>query len=131
MERFIRSILLLCPLVIAGCGQDQKSTPELIDDLKGGGERERVIAARSLKGEDEKVVPALIAALKDDDVDVRLSAAIKLGMLGGKAVEAIPMLQTALSDRDARVRIRAGQALTRIDPARFPTPPKGEAHKSK
>ncbi len=113
-------ILLLCGLASSGC--NQKSTDELIADLKSGKEKEGVIAARSLpQGEAEKVVPALIEALRHKGSDIRRSAAIKLGGFGERATEAIPALEEAAEhDRDARVREAAGNALTRIDPAQFP-----------
>jgi vesicle coat complex subunit len=122
-------VLLLC-LLMAGCGR-QKSTPELITDLKSSDERDRVTAARLLpqrKGDAAQTVPALVEALKDKDSDVRRSAAIGLGQLGDSAKDAIPALQAAQSDRDARVREAAAVALSRIDPARFsaPTKPPGK-----
>ncbi|QVL31361.1 HEAT repeat domain-containing protein [Telmatocola sphagniphila] len=102
-----------------GCGSE-KSTNELIADLSKGGEKERFVAVRSLTsrtGEVEKVLPALIAALKDKEDDIRLSAAIGLGVLGEQAKEAIPALQAALHDQDARIRRAAGVAINRIDPS--------------
>jgi hypothetical protein len=124
------SVLLLGVLVCAGCGEKEKSTPELISDLKNGEERDRVIAVRKMptsEGEAAQTVPALIGALKDKEPDIRWSAAIKLGTIGEQARDAIPALQAALGDRDARVREAAGKALSRIDPAKYPTPPKGSA----
>jgi HEAT repeat protein len=114
-------VLLLGLLVCVGCSK-QKSTGELVTDLRSGQERERVIAVRLLQnreGEAAQVVPALIDALKDKESDVRWSAAIGLGYFGEEAKEAIPELQAAKRDRDARVREAAGVALTRIDPERF------------
>ena len=58
-------VLLLCLLACGGCS-NQKSTDELIADLKSGTEIEGVKAARTLpRGKDdaEKVVPALIEGL--------------------------------------------------------------------
>jgi hypothetical protein len=117
-------VLLLGLLACAGCGK-QKSTDELIADLKAPGERDRIVAVRLLpqhKGDAARVVPALIAALKDKQDDVRWSAAIGLGYFGEQARDAIPALQAAQRDRDARVREGASVALSRIDPARFPAP---------
>jgi HEAT repeat protein len=122
-------LLLLCLLPCGGCGSN-KSTPDLIADLKSAEERERVIAVRTLpqrKGDAAQVVPALIEALKDKEGDIRWSAAIGLGTFGEQARDAVPALQAALRDRDARVREGARVALTRIDPARFPASAKPRA----
>jgi HEAT repeat protein len=115
-----RFVLLLC-VVVCGCGR-QKSTDELLDDLKGAQERDRLIAVRLLperKQDAARIIPALIEAAKSQAVDIRLSAVIGLGTFGEEAKDAIPVLQTAQTDRDARVRLAAGTALSRIDPTRF------------
>jgi HEAT repeat protein len=120
-------IVLLCLLACAGCGK-KKSTAELIADLKSSQERERLIAVRLLPQRTKdaaQVVPALIEALGDNESDIRWSAAIGLGSFGEQARDAIPALQTAQRDRDRRVREAAGNALSRIDPTRFPAPSKG------
>ena len=77
-------VLLLCLLACGGCGK-QKSTAELIADLKSPQERDRVIAVRLLQQREAdaaEVVPALTEALKDKGDDIRLSAAIGLGYFG-------------------------------------------------
>jgi HEAT repeat protein len=115
-------VLLLCLVACGGCSK-KKSTNELIEDLKGTQERERIIAARTLphrKGDASQVVPALIAALKDKSSDIRHSAALGLGEFGEQARDAIPALEKLQRDRDARVREAAGKALSRIDPEHFP-----------
>ena len=121
-----RTLLMLSLYLLAcGCGK-KKSTAELIADLKAPGERERVIAVRTLpqrKGDAGQVVPALTEALKDKEGDVRWSAAIGLGYFGEQARSAVPALQAARRDRDRRVREAAAVALSRIDPARFPARP--------
>src|SRR5262249_48658833 len=125
MRLQIRLLLLLCLLAQGGCGE--KSTDQLLEDLKGQNELERLIAVRVLpqrKGEAAQVVPALIEVLKDKDADIRVSAANGLGYFGEQAKDAIPALQAAQDDRDARVREAAGRALSRIDPTRFPAPSK-------
>jgi HEAT repeat protein len=120
-------VLLLCLLACGGCS-NQKSTDELIADLKSGTEIEGVIAARTLprgKGDAAKVVPALIEGLTHKGNDVRRSSALKLGEFHEQAKDAIPALQKAeQDDGDARVREAAGIALSRIDPERFPYTPK-------
>jgi HEAT repeat protein len=123
-----RLILLLAFLVCGGCGKT-KSTDQLIEDLKSPHERERVVAVRLLprrQADAVRIVPALTEALKDSEGDIRWSAAIGLGSFGEQAHDAVPALQEALRDRDARVREAAGVALSRIDPTRFPTPPKSK-----
>lgn len=130
MHKRMRSACLLCvpifcTLASCGCGKHEKSTPELIADLKSPEEKDRIIAVRLLpgrKGDAAQVVPAMIEALKDKKTDVRLSAAIGLGYFGDSAKEAIPGLQVLLMDHDARVREAAGVALSRIDPTKFTSP---------
>jgi HEAT repeat protein len=123
-------VLLLCSLACVGCG-NQKSTDELIADLKSGKESEGVLAAQTLprgKEDAEKVVPALIEALTHKGSDVRRSSALKLGVFGELAKDAIPALQKAQeNDSDARVREAAGIALARIDPQRIPSSKKKAA----
>jgi len=119
-----RLVLLLCLLACSGCSKE-KSTAELLADLKAPEERDRIIAVRTLptrKADAAQIVPALIEALKDKDGDVRVSAAIGLGSFGEQAKDAIPALEaTQKSGRDARVREAANKALSRIDPSR-PSP---------
>ncbi|OWK40335.1 HEAT repeat domain-containing protein [Fimbriiglobus ruber] len=117
-----RLCVLLCVIACGGCGQ-KKTTGELVADLKSTQEKDRINAVRILpqrKGDVGQTVPALIGALKDQENDIRWSAAIGLGNLGESAREAIPALQATQRDRDARVREAAGVALTRIDPQKFP-----------
>lgn len=117
------TVLLLCLLLAcSGCSKE-KTTDELVVDLKSNKEKDRVIAVRTLtqrQGDASQVIPALIEALKDREGDIRLSAAIGLGQFGEQAKEAIPALQAAEKDRDARVRNAARRALSHIDPANFP-----------
>jgi HEAT repeat protein len=118
-----RLVLLLCLLACCGCGKE-KSTDQLIQDLKSPQDREQTVAARLLprrKGDAAKVVPALIEALQSKDDGIRQSAAIGLGSFGEQAKDAIPALQAVQRDPDVRVREAVGVALSRIDP-RFPNP---------
>jgi HEAT repeat protein len=119
-----RASLVTCVCLLAcGCGKQQKSTTELLGDLKGADEGGRLIAVRLLperKGDAAQVIPALIDALKDNKTDIRLSAAIGLGQFGDQAKDAIPALQAAEHDHDARVREAAGKAISRIDPSVTP-----------
>jgi HEAT repeat protein len=122
MQFRARLLPLLAALICAGCGKE-KSTDELIADLKSPQEIDRVKAVRLLpyqKGDAARTVPALIEALKDKSDRVRWSAAIGLGNFGEAAKEAITALEAAQRDQDARVREAAGVALSRIDPQNFP-----------
>lgn len=125
MRVWRRYVLLFCSLACVGCGGcGQKSTNQLIQDLKAPTERDQIIAVRLLpqrKGEATKIIPALIEALHDKSDGVRTSAAIGLGTFGKQAKDAVPALETAAHDPDVRVREAAEEALSRIDP-RFPPP---------
>jgi HEAT repeat protein len=121
-------VLLFGGLACAGC-KSQKSTDELIADLKSSQEKDRIIAVRLLPqrtDDADRVIPALIETLKESDGDVRWSAAIGLGTFGDRAKAAIPALQAALHDKDARVREAAGKAISRIDPSQAPKPAAGK-----
>ena len=63
----------------------------------------------------EDVVPALIAALKYDNWQVREYAATALGQLGPEAKEAVPTLR-ALKNKDTMVEDAANEALKKIQP---------------
>jgi|HubBroStandDraft_6_1064221.scaffolds.fasta_scaffold199681_2 HEAT repeat protein len=118
-------------LACAGCGKKEKSTAELLGDLKAGPDVDRIVAVRLLpqKSRDPaQLVPALIEALKDKDHAVRQSAALALGSFGEQAKDAIPALKAAQHDRDARVREAAGKALARIDPSLAPAKAPPGAH---
>jgi HEAT repeat protein len=127
--RLTSFFLLLCLLASVGCSKE-KSTAELLEDLKSPQDREKITAVRLLprhSGDAAKVIPALIEALKDKDGDVRRSSAIGLGNFGEEAKDAIPALQVAQHDHDARVRESAGVALSRIDPIKFPAAAKNKS----
>ena len=64
---------------------------------------------------DREVVPALIEALKDADVSVRIEAVLALLNIGSAAQEAIPALRAATTDMDARVRSYAAKAIEKIE----------------
>lgn len=133
MRAWTLVVLFLCLAALGGCGK-KKSTDELIQDLKSPQVGDRIKAVRLLpdrKGDAAKVIPALIESLKDKESDIRWSAAIGLGYFGEQAKDAIPALAAARHDRDARVREAAGKALSRIDPARFPVPPKAQPVRGK
>ncbi len=124
-----RHLVFLVLLCCCGCSKE-KSTNELLQDLKSQQDREKVTAVRLLPrhtGDAAKIIPALIESLKDKDGDVRRSAALGLGNFGAEAKEAIPALQALQKDHDVRVRESASLALSRIDPSKFTAPSKGRS----
>jgi hypothetical protein len=126
-------IVLLSLLACGGCARE-KTTAELIGDLKSQQTTEKLKAVRLLPehdGDAAKVIPALIESLKDKDDHVRRSAAIGLGAFGDQAKAAIPGLQALQKDPDARIREAASVALSRIDPAKFSPPTKTKPAKGK
>ena len=133
MRAYLWLLLLICSLISLGCGKE-KTTAELIGDLKSQQGKEKLTAARLLpehEGDAAQAIPALIEALKDKDSHVRRSAAIGLGQLGAEAKEAIPALQSLQRDHDARIREAASTALFRIDPTKFAAPTKTKPAKGK
>ena len=114
----------------------------LSDVLERPFKAERLFAIRELQAigpAAADAVPALAIALRDQDADVRHSAADALGAIGPAAAEAVPALVTALHDRalvrgfnpagfitasagdpDVEVRDRATKALWKIGPAAVP-----------
>ncbi len=122
MRRQIAIVMLLGLLACSGCKR-QKSTDELLVDLKSGGAQEKLIAVRLLpqhKTDVAKVIPALIDALGSGSDDIRRSAALGLGDFGEQARAAIPTLQALQKDKDVRLREAAGIALSQIDPSLAP-----------
>jgi HEAT repeat protein len=82
--------------------------------------RVRWQAARTLTRvakEGKSVVPALITAIRDDDLDVRIMAISSLGQLREAALEAVPALSQALGDDEDRVRQAAVAALVNVGPS--------------
>jgi HEAT repeat protein len=63
---------------------------------------------------DLSIVPACVAALKDEESQVRSDAAYILSRLQGLAIDAVGALASAVADPDANVRISALNALEAI-----------------
>lgn len=122
MRKQISFALLVCLLVCCGCNQE-KSTDQLLQDLKSPKERESLTAVRLLpgrKGDAAQVILALIESLKNSQSDIRRSAANGLGSFGTQAKDAVPaLMEVAKHDHDIRVRTSASTALRLIDPDGF------------
>ena len=76
--------------------------------------RINAVEALGLKRADPISVEALSAAIKDEDQQVRFSAALALAQLGPKAEAAVPALGNALHDENRYVPGYAVEALERI-----------------
>ena len=116
MRMRISVLILMWLFAVVGCSKSQ-STDELIEDLNSADAGDRVNAVRLLQhrqGDSAKVVPALIEMLKEEPINLRLSAAIGLGYYGADAEEAIPALEKAKNDPNAQIREAARVAISRI-----------------
>ena len=90
---------------------------EWVETLRGPdvkARRKAVTALAHLGAGEPAVVPALIAAVKDNDAAVRAEAILALVKIGPPAKDAVPVLTEALKDPDAKVRQYAEKALTRV-----------------
>jgi HEAT repeat protein len=61
-------------------------------------------------------VPALVGALRDEHIEVRLAAAAALGRIGPAAAEAIPALTALLEQSDERFKNTIRSAIEKISP---------------
>jgi HEAT repeat protein len=114
----MKKFLPLClAILLCGCGEE-KSTSDLIDQLRHQDAARRLEAVRELgqRPETQEVVPALIGALKDGNSYVRRDAAVVLGKLGADARPGVTALLAAHKDRERRVRRAVAEALKQIDP---------------
>ncbi|MGL4461992.1 MAG: HEAT repeat domain-containing protein [Planctomycetia bacterium] len=108
-----------------GCGRKPgfagKSVAELTVLLGSVTAKDRADAAMGLGKlgrEAALATPALAAALKDGDRQVRQLAADALGRIGApEAASAVPALADALGDEDAAVRRMAAVSLGKLGPA--------------
>ncbi len=111
--------LLTCLLV--GCGKTPpprsggRTVGFWVEALQGQDVEQRRKAAVKIGPlfKDKAVLPALLAALKDPDAEVRLAAARSLGIFSGaKAPEVLPHLrEVEQQDADPNVRAVAGKAI--------------------
>jgi HEAT repeat protein len=100
---------------------DSKRVAMLIEGLKGGPPRVRAQCALSLgcsglvAEEIREAVAALLEAVKDSHLQVRVNVVYALGKIGPQAAAAVPALIEALKDENATVRGCSVWALDRID----------------
>ena len=98
--------------------RDREALPPLLKDLRSKKPEKRANAAIQLGTMHPdlapQVVPALVAAIADPDLDVRLRVVRALGDVGPFAASALPALQRAGTDSDPRIREAAKKAIARI-----------------
>jgi len=96
------------------------AAPAVIAALNGSDKQSRLYAARVLSRYrlDESVVPALIAAVQDEDPHVRRGAILALSRNVGEAAteEAVHKLIAAMHDDDLETRCNAADALGHVAP---------------
>ena len=98
-----------------------EAVPTLVDALSEyEDEQMRKCAASALGSIGPTAVPALVAALRDEDGWLREGAAWALRLIGAGAHEAVPALAAALGAKDVRVSNAAVSALAWIGPAAVP-----------
>jgi HEAT repeat protein len=101
-------------LILESIGVEKQGVEDaLIKLLKDPAPFVRTQAARALK-HSKGAVPALIEALKDEDVIVRRCAVVSLGEIGIDAKSALPAVRGLLKDKDSQVRDRAAEAVKKI-----------------
>jgi HEAT repeats len=88
--------------------------PSLIEALKDSDLETRAYSGIALAALGGKVVEPLLDALKDKDRNVRCGAAYAFGQMGIAAAPAKAQLLTALKDDDKDVRRQAAYALSRL-----------------
>lgn len=85
-----------------------------IEKLKDHNKLERLNAVKALRQIGSPAIPALTAALQEEETEIRGGAAFALGAIGKEAKAAIPHLIEMLKDADEQVRLDAAVALRRI-----------------
>ena len=96
-------------------GNHATATESLVNLTASEDKRVRMLAAFSMqaatKVQRERCITILIKVLKDEDSDVRASAALALGAFGPSAKRAIPAIVTVIHDVDPGTARAAGVAL--------------------
>src|SRR5262249_5096966 len=74
--------------------EDKAALPGIGEALKARDEALRQAAAKALlRADPDTALPLFVAALKDDDVEVRKTAVTCIGQLGPRALEAAPRVR--------------------------------------
>ena len=109
----------------SGAGVAAKSPAQWLADLDSRDTVARQVAAHALGmlPASPEAVARLIAALKDSDAEVRITAAESLGRLKSDPAGTVPALTAALEDGDRFVCVAAAQALEAFGPGAAPAVP--------
>jgi len=97
-----------------GDGERTGAVAKAVSDPSVVVRRSAVEALGLLKEPVDLILPALELGLKDDDDQVRFTAALSLLRLGTESAGALPALQASLRDENRYVRANAVDALRRI-----------------
>jgi HEAT repeat protein len=103
-------------LLVAGCGSCA-STDDWLQQLKDASVVKRRQAIRELGAQDrsdERITPALVEALHDEDGYVRRDAAITLAKMDPATTSVVPALKAALKDKKRGVRKAAARSLQKF-----------------
>ncbi|MFB2768186.1 HEAT repeat domain-containing protein [Pelatocladus sp. BLCC-F211] len=101
--------------------QAAPAVPVLNRLLKDKNQDVRTITVYALRQIGKDPVLPLINSLKHQDSNVRVNAAVTLGLFGTEAKAAIPALTNALKDPDSKVRSAATSALREINKDKLST----------
>lgn len=102
-------------LLLNACGGDGGSVEYWSRVLRAADRDDRLRAARSLGGSGRTAaIPALVGALEDENLEVRVAAIQALGLFGERAKTVVPALEKALTHATPAIRTEAAKALERI-----------------
>jgi HEAT repeat protein len=111
----MRSLLLLLVLPLPGWADDPKVPPALLDSLASKEPAERIKAIRGLSKLGVPAVDHLVKALRDEDGQVRQSAAYALRILKAEPAALVKALQKHVKDKDPVVRAGVAGGLGRAE----------------
>ena len=94
----------------------KRAIPALTELLRDEEYDLRFSAASALKGIGMSAIPALMESLRDREWTARQASALALGMMGPEAKVAVPVLIELLRDKEENVRSFAAWALGKIGP---------------
>jgi HEAT repeat protein len=110
--------------------EGRPAVPQLVGCLSKPGldmETRRAVLTTLVKlvdAKDKDAIEGLARALRDENEEIRINAALALGNIGGKeAAVAVPVLREGLKQPDEGIRTQAAAALKNIGPQAAPAVP--------